>query len=106
MRRVEAYAKKVGGKTINDFVPSEFWTLEANKAWIERMRKEGRRIIDIGPDFERRFRRAMKGIRPDSAPYNLEREILVRYERYRKVFERVGKYWGGLPKEIREDWWR
>lgn len=61
------------------------------------MRAEGRKIIDIGPDFQRRLERIGAGLRPDSPAYNLERRILQGYERYQKVFERYGKYQGGVP---------
>lgn len=58
---------------------------------------EGREVVDIGPDFQRRRMRVEQGIRPDSPAYNLERKVLQGYERYRKVFERTGKYRGGVP---------
>uniref|UniRef100_UPI003220592E hypothetical protein n=1 Tax=Thermogutta sp. TaxID=1962930 RepID=UPI003220592E len=97
MKRVEAYAQQVGAQTINDFIPAERWSMEANEAWIRQMRAEGREIIDIGPHFERRLWRVKAGERPDSPAYNLERRILQGYEGYRKVFQRSGKYWGGVP---------
>ncbi len=95
--RVGKYAEQIGAQTINDFIPTECWSMEANEAWIRQMRAEGREIIDIGPDFERRAYRMREGIQPDAPPYNLERQVLQGYERYRKVFQRSGKYWGGVP---------
>ena len=95
--RVIPYAQQIGAQTINDFIPAERWSMEANEAWIRQMRAEGREITDIGPDFDRRLYRATHGIRPDSEAYNLERRVLQEYEGYRKVFQRSGKYWGGVP---------
>jgi len=95
--RVIPYAQQIGAQTINDFIPAERWSMEANEAWIRQMRAEGREIIDIGPHFRRRLDRALDGIRPDSEAYNMERRVLQGYEGYRKVFQRSGKYWGGVP---------
>ena len=64
-----------------------------NKRWINDMMKEGREIIDIGPDFARR--------RLGKAPsdfYNMERTQVKGYAKYDKVFTRNGKY-GGLIGE-------
>lgn len=94
--RVRPYAQRIGAQTINDFIPPEHWTMQANEAWIKQMRAEGREIIDIGPDFERRLERVRRGVRPDAPAYNLERETLQGYQKYRKVFERSGKYWGSV----------
>ncbi len=71
--------------------------MEANEQWIKQMRTEGREIIDIGPDFERRRKLVERGKRPDSPAYNLERRVLKGYEGYRRVFQRYGKYRGGVP---------
>ncbi|MGC8947644.1 MAG: hypothetical protein ACP5N6_16030, partial [Anaerolineae bacterium] len=97
VERVVPYARQVGAQTINDFIPAERWSMEANEAWIRQMRAEGREIIDIGPHFKRRLDRVLDGVRPDSEAYNLERRILRGYDGYRKVFQRSGKYWGGVP---------
>ena len=97
MGRVQSYADKVGGQTINDFIPSNQWSMEANKAWVQQMRTEGRQIIDIGPDFARRAQRVQQGIRPDAPAYNLERMDLNGYGGYQSIFERTGKYSGGVP---------
>lgn len=96
MKRVQAYADKVGGQTISDFIPSE-WTMGANKAWVQQMREEGREIIDVGPDFLRRSERAARGVQPEAPAYNLERKELSGYGGYQSVFERTGKYSGGTP---------
>lgn len=95
--RVGPYAQRIGAQTINDFIPPEHWTMQANEAWIKQMRAEGREIIDIGPDFERRLERVRRSVRPNAPAYNLEREVLQGYEKYHKVFQRSGKYWGGVP---------
>ncbi|PAW83596.1 MAG: hypothetical protein B9S29_05410 [Opitutia bacterium Tous-C2FEB] len=97
MGRVQSYANKVGGQTINDFIPSNKWSMEANKAWVQQMRTEGRQIIDIGPDFARRAQRVRQGIRPDAPAYNLERMNLNGYGGYQSIFERTGRYSGGVP---------
>jgi len=95
MDRVRRYAEQIGGQTINDFV--EDWSMEANENWIRQMRAAGKEIIDIGPDFQRRLYRVREGIRPDASAYNLERQVLQGYEWYRRAFQRMGKYWGGVP---------
>ncbi len=97
MERVKRYANQIGAQTINDFIPTERWTMEANEQWIKQMRMEGRESIDIGPDFGRRRRLVEDGKRPDSPAYNLERRVLKGYEGYHRVFERYGKYQGGVP---------
>ncbi len=97
IKRVQRYADKIDAQTINDFIPTDRWTMEADEQWIKQMRAEGREIIDIGPDFERRYQRFKDRKRPDSPAYNLERRVLKGYEGYRKVFERYGKYQGGVP---------
>ncbi len=96
MKRVQAYADKVGGQTINDFIPSDKWSREANEAWIKQMKNEGRTLIDTGPDFARRAKRLEQGIRPDAPAYNLERMEAKGYSGYESVFERTGKYSGGV----------
>lgn len=44
-----------------------------------------------------RAQRMVDGKRPDAPAYNLERKELAGYERYQKVFERYGRYRGGVP---------
>ena len=97
MHRVRKYAEKIGAQTIEDFIPKGQWSLEANRQWIRRMMEEGRQIIDIGPDFERRFRRIERGEIPYSDVYNLERMELKGYGLYQKSFIRLGKWKGGVP---------
>ena len=71
--------------------------MEANRLWIQEARNAGKQVIDIGPDFARRAQRVEQGIRPDSIFYNMERMETKGYENYLKVFERTGKYTGGVP---------
>jgi hypothetical protein len=99
MERVKAYALMIGAKTINDFIPAPEWTLEKNIAWVRQMMRQGRRVIDIGPHFERRWRYVMglPGGRPPSDVYALERRLLKGYANYEKLFIRGGRYGGGVP---------
>jgi len=103
MERVRNYAK---GRylTIDDFVPEAAWKaaasfqekLNLNRRWIEQMIREGRVIIDIGPDFTRRLELFLRGKLAASPFYELERRILreSRYPHYVKRFRRFGKYAG------------
>ncbi len=98
MDRVKDYAKRIGAKHINDFIPAAEWTPELNRQWLQQMMTEGRKIIDIGPHFERRWRRAV-GIEvgaPRSQWYEMERRMLSGYSRYKKAFKRSGKWSGGV----------
>ena len=97
MKRVSDFANKNGGVTINDFIPSSEWSLEKNTDWIKQMVDEGREIIDIGPHFNRRLDDLEAGRDPYRLAYNLERMITKGYENYRKVFDRLGKWRGGVP---------
>ncbi|MEJ5253233.1 MAG: RHS repeat protein [Chthonomonadetes bacterium] len=113
MDRVRQYAS---GRylTIDDFVPQSAWEaaraqgLEAmlalNQRWITQMMRQGRRIIDIGPEFP--ARRAGRPYRP-SIFYELERRLLKGYPLHERVFERRGSFGGvpGLDPES-EFWWR
>jgi len=54
--------------------------------------RDGRQIIDIGPDFARRA-----AGRPPSDFYNMERRVTDGYDGYTKVFERRGPMSGGVP---------
>ncbi len=54
------------------------------------MMRDGRQIIDIGPDFERR---AVRGV---SDFYEMERSQLKGYDNYIKVFQRNGNTGGVL----------
>jgi len=103
MERVRNYAK---GRylTINDFVPESAWKaadsfqekMLLNQHWIEQMIREGRLVIDIGPDFTQRLKRFLAGQSPASPFYELERRTLreSRYPHYVKRFHRFGKYAG------------
>ena len=72
-----------------------------NDAFIETVKKEGREVIDIGPDFNRRLRYRLDPTdplgRPPSAVYGRERRQLLGYEHYHRVYKRFWKYGGGVP---------
>lgn len=104
MERVRAYARRYGYQTISDFVSDKAWNeakqsaglegmLALNRRWIEQMMREGRQVIDIGPDFP--SRRAGHPYRP-SVFYELERRMLKGYSRYIKVFSRWKGNRGGV----------
>jgi hypothetical protein len=107
MKRVEAYARRIGAETINDWLAGRKWSLELNAVWVHEMKEQGRRVIDIGPHFERRWR-FIKGLekgQPPSDVYALERRLLKGYPLYEKHFIRGGRYGGGVPGlSIGEDW--
>jgi len=107
MKRVEAYARRIGAETINDWLAGRKWSLELNAVWVHEMKEQGRRLIDIGPHFERRWR-FIKGLekgQPPSDVYALERRLLKGYPLYEKHFIRGGRYGGGVPGlSIGEDW--
>ncbi|MGQ0385074.1 MAG: RHS repeat-associated core domain-containing protein [Gammaproteobacteria bacterium] len=90
MARVAAYASRIGG----DFFAGR--GMAANQAWIEAARDAGRKIIDIGPDFERRLTRLMNDRRLDSIYYNMERRATRGYQSLQTVWQRAGKHWGDL----------
>jgi len=102
MERVMQYAGQ-RYLTIKNFVPDEAFqaaftegleaALALNRQWIIQMMRQGRMIIDIGPEFA--ARRAGHPYRP-SVFYELERRLLKGYPHYRKVFLRRGSY-GGVP---------
>ncbi len=99
MDRVTQYANEIGAEIIRDFIPSADWTLDVNKKWMQQMVKEGRLIIDIGPDFIRRSNEFDKGKYYIRMGYNIEREITNGYTNHHKVFQRIEKWKGGLPGE-------
>ncbi len=66
--------------------------LALNRQWIEQMMQQGRRVIDIGPDFVRRA----GGIEP-SPYYGMERRLLKGYPHYQRRFFRWHKLRGGNP---------
>ncbi|MEA3212918.1 MAG: hypothetical protein QOE70_5975 [Chthoniobacter sp.] len=91
MARVNAYAARVGGETFKGA------GMDANRLWIQEAQASGRQVIDIGPDFARRAQRVEQGILPDSLSYNMERLETAGSSNYLKLFERSGKYQGGVP---------
>ena len=75
------------------------WTPELNDEFISAMKAQGREIKDIGPDFSRRLENRVdptKGRGP-SAVYGKERQQLKDYGNYERLYERSGKYEGGVP---------
>ncbi|MFT0745623.1 hypothetical protein NW855_16565 [Synechococcus sp. RC10B2] len=101
MERVRAYARRIGAETIDDWLAGRKWTLELNEAWIRQMMREGRRVIDIGPDFARRADTGKV-----SQVYGLERRLLKGYPYYERQFLRWRKLRGGNPDvDIHEAWY-
>ena len=98
--RVEPYARRIGAETIDDWLAGRKWTLELNAVWVQEMMKQGRRVIDIGPDFARRA----KGVAPSTA-YGLERKLLKGYPNYERRFLRWRKLRGGNPEIDRHEPW-
>jgi hypothetical protein len=95
MQRVKQYADEIGGHAYKPWKNDPFdfdLGMKRNKRWINDMKKEGREIIDIGPDF---MERSM-GIRQPSKFYGMERQQVKGYENYKRVFERDGKFSGGV----------
>jgi len=100
MERVKAYARIIGAETIDDWLAGRQWSLELNSAWIRQMMREGRRVIDIGPDFARRADTGRV-----SKVYGLERRLLKGYPYYERQFLRWRKLRGGNPDvDIHESW--
>ena len=94
MKRVQQYADEIGGHAYRPWKNDPFdydLGMRRNKRWIQDMKREGREIIDIGPDFKRRSLG-----RDPSDLYNMERSQLTDYDNYTKVFERTGKTSGGV----------
>ena len=94
MSRVKQYANSIGGHAYKPWKvnPSNFeLSMQRNQRWINDMMKQGRKIIDIGPDFARRS----LGREP-SLFYNMERMSTKVYDNYQKVFERTGIFKGGV----------
>jgi RHS repeat-associated protein len=101
MERVRRYAQKIGGETIDDWLGGRKWTPELNDEFINTVKREGREVVDIGPDFNRRLRYRLDPTdplgRPPSIVYGRERRQLSGYPNYRRVYERFWKYGGGVP---------
>ncbi len=91
MKRVQRYADDVGADTFKGK------TMAENRAWVQQQVREGKEIIDIGPDFNRRLTRTLEGRRPDSPFYNMERMETKGSNLYQRIFERSGKFEGGVP---------
>jgi hypothetical protein len=67
MARVQRYAEQIEAEVFKGEGMAE------NLGWIQDAVRAGKEVIDIGPDFTRRLTRALEGVRPDSAFYNMER---------------------------------
>jgi hypothetical protein len=94
MTRVREYARLIGGHAYRPWATEPFdfdLAMTRNERWILEQRRAGREIVDIGPDFQRR---AASG--RQSPFYEMERQTLQGYEKYLKVFERLGST-GGVP---------
>jgi hypothetical protein len=93
MRRVQQYADRVGGHAYSAWKldPWDAATaMKRNERWIQGQIRQGREIIDIGPDFKRR---AEKGI--VSPFYEMERRNIRQQKgNCKKVFVRKGKTGG------------
>ena len=59
--------------------------IKRNKRWIEDQRRQGREIVDIGPDFERREAAECR-----SPFYEIERKSLKGYGKRQQVFKCSG----------------
>lgn len=90
MKRVQKYADEIGADIFKGT------GIEENRKWIREQMKEGAEIYDIGPDFTRRLERRTKNVKPDSPYYGMERMETKNYPT-NKLFERKGKYEGGVP---------
>jgi RHS repeat-associated protein len=99
MNRVNAYAGKVSGKTIDDWLDGRKWTPSLNNEFVATMKAQGRQIQDIGPDFGRRLQNRVDPSfgRPPSSVYEGERQSLLDYGNYQRLYERTGKHQGGVP---------
>jgi RHS repeat-associated protein len=101
--RLVPYAEARGYQTINDWLKStgRTWDESANTDWVNWVQQQGYDIVDIGPDFTRRLDYVidptLPNARPPSAIYGSERMELLEYWNYQKVFDRTGKYSGGVP---------
>lgn len=88
MKRVKEYANEVGGHAYRPWKNDPFdfdLSMKRNGHWIKAQMRNGRKIIDIGPDFQRR---AATG---RSSPfYEMERRNLKGYNNYNRAFERGG----------------
>jgi RHS repeat-associated protein len=99
MSRVNAYAGRVGGETIDGWLAGRKWTQQLNDEFIATMKAQGRQFQDIGPDFGRRLQNGIDPNlgRPPSSVYGGERQSLLDYGNYQRLYDRTGKYQGGVP---------
>jgi hypothetical protein len=95
MRRVEQYAATVGAhvyspKRMNPVIRDQ--SIARDKRWLRDQIRQGKTVVDIGPDFARRQRGD-----PPSPWYGAERQVLreTGYKRYIKAWERHGRLSGG-----------
>ncbi|MCS7062770.1 MAG: hypothetical protein NZM04_01760 [Methylacidiphilales bacterium] len=98
MNRVNSYAVRIGGETIDGWLAGRKWTPQLNDEFISAIKAEGRLFVDIGPDFGRRLQNRIDPNlgRPQSLIYGRERQQLLDYWNYQKLYERTGKYQGGV----------
>jgi RHS repeat-associated protein len=101
MDRVKAYAEQVGGKVYSPWKNDPFDVnlgMKRNERWIQDQMKQGRQLIDVGPDFDRREQRRAAGRQGESPFYEMERKNVANNPcaNYQKVFTRNGKR-GGVP---------
>ena len=96
--RVIPFADKIGAETIKDFLNNRAWTQELNDEFILKTMAEGRDVLDVGPDFDSRLLNRVNPMegQPPSPFYGRERMQLAEYDRLRKVFQRSGKFQGGV----------
>jgi len=92
--RVDPFARSTGATTITDWLHGRIWDKSLNTQFIDAMKAEGREIIDIGPDFERRLARRInpRAGQPPSPIYGGERKSLRGFSSYHRAFKRTGKY--------------
>ncbi len=88
-RRVIPYAERTGAE-VYEGMPGfkkgmEGKGLAHNKEFIEQAKRDGARIKDVGPDFEKRAREGRA-----SPNYEMERESTKDYPGYEKAFARSG----------------
>jgi hypothetical protein len=98
--RVDDFATRVGGETISDWLrrTGQGWSPEVNQHWLEQMKSNKALFYDIGPDFERRLMNRIDPAsgRPPSQIYGSERKGLSGYPGYIRLYDRAGKYEGGV----------
>ncbi len=100
MSRVNSYAGKVGGETIDGWLAGRKWSPQLNDEFVSTMKAQGRQIQDVGPDFGRRLQNRIDPNlgRPASPIYGGERQQLLDYGNYQQLYQRSGKYQGGVPR--------